>query len=92
MTDRYRARSQTARARISNSVSGGQCLLIHLTILRRFSWHSLAYMCKKVAENPIHSIFVLKTPNPCNHHSQNAHVFAAEKVVGGGFGQRVRFK
>ena len=34
--------AQTARARISNPVSGGQC---HLTILRRFSWPSLAYMC-----------------------------------------------
>ena len=31
---------------ISNPVSGGQC---HLTILRRFSWPSLAYMCTKVA-------------------------------------------
>ena len=33
----------------SNPVSGGQCHLIHLTILRRFSWTSLAYMCTKVA-------------------------------------------
>ena len=32
-----------------NPVSGGQCHLIHLTILRRFSWPSLAYMCTKVA-------------------------------------------
>ena len=40
---------QTARARISNPVSGGQCHLNHLTILRRFSWPSLAYMCTKVA-------------------------------------------
>ena len=30
----------------SNPVSRGQC---HLTILRRFSWPSLAYMCTKVA-------------------------------------------
>ena len=44
-----RARPQTARARISNPVSGGQCHLNHLTILRRFSWLSLAYMCTKVA-------------------------------------------
>ena len=29
--------------------SGGQCHLIHLTILRRFSWPSVAYMCTKVA-------------------------------------------
>ena len=43
------ARPQTARARISNPVSGGQCHLIHLTILRRFSWPSSAYMCTKVA-------------------------------------------
>ena len=34
---------------ISNPVSGGQCHLNHLTILRRFSWPSLAYMCTKVA-------------------------------------------
>ena len=33
----------------SNPVSGGQCHLNHLTILRRFSWPSLAYMCTKVA-------------------------------------------
>ena len=45
----HTARPQTARARISNPVSGGQCHLIHLTILRRFSWPSLAYMCTKVA-------------------------------------------
>ena len=32
-----------------NPVSGGQCHLNHLTILRRFSWPSLAYMCTKVA-------------------------------------------
>ena len=32
---------QTARARISNPVSGGQCHLIYLTILRRFFWPSL---------------------------------------------------
>ena len=43
------ARPQTTRARISNPVSGGQCHLNHLTILRRFSWPSLAYMCTKVA-------------------------------------------
>ena len=28
---------------------GGQCHLNHLTILRRFSWPSLAYMCTKAA-------------------------------------------
>ena len=28
-------------------MSGGQCHLIHLTILRRFSWPSLAYMCTR---------------------------------------------
>ena len=28
---------------------GGQCHLNHLTILRRFSWPSLAYICTKVA-------------------------------------------
>ena len=40
---------QTARARISDPVSEGQCHIIHLTILRRFSWSSLAYMCTKEA-------------------------------------------
>ena len=49
LRDKERARPQTARARISNPVSGGQCHLNHLTILRRFSWPSLAYMCTKVA-------------------------------------------
>ena len=34
----------TARVRFSNPVSGGQCHLNHLTILRRFSWPSLACM------------------------------------------------
>ena len=32
-----------------NFESCGQCHLYHLTILRRFSWPSLAYMCTKVA-------------------------------------------
>ena len=45
----YCARPQTARTRISNPVSGRQCHLNHPTILRRFSWPSLAYMCTKVA-------------------------------------------
>ena len=49
VTEKWRARPQTARARISYPVSGGQCHLNHLTILRRFSWPSLAYMCTKVA-------------------------------------------
>ena len=49
VTERKRARPQTARAQISNPVSGGQCHLNHLTILRRFSWSSLAYMSTKVA-------------------------------------------
>ena len=40
---------QTTRARISNPVSGGQCHLIHLTILMKFSWPSLTYMCTKVS-------------------------------------------
>ena len=36
-TERYRARPQIARVRISNPVSGGQCHHIYLTILRWFS-------------------------------------------------------
>ena len=46
VTEMYRTWPQTARVRISNPVSGGQCHLIHLTILRRFSWPSLAYVHK----------------------------------------------
>ena len=33
---------------ISNPVSGGRCHLIHLTILGKFTWSSLTYMCTKV--------------------------------------------
>ena len=36
-----------------------QCHLNHLTILRRVSWPSLAYMCTKVAQSPIHFISFL---------------------------------
>ena len=36
-----------ARARISNPVSGGQCHLTYLTILRRLFLPNLAYMCTK---------------------------------------------
>ena len=39
---RLPGRARTARARISNPI-GGQCHLIHLTILERLSWPSLAY-------------------------------------------------
>ena len=46
VTQRQRARLQTARALISNPVSGGQCHLIHLTIVRRLSWPILAYVHK----------------------------------------------
>ena len=50
LRDREVACSASDRqGRISNPVSGGQCHLIHLIILRRFSWPSLAYMCTKVA-------------------------------------------
>ena len=49
LRDREVARSASDRQGISSPVSGGQCHLNHLTILRRFSWPSLAYMCTKVA-------------------------------------------
>ena len=49
LRDREVACSASDRLRISNPVSGGQCHLNHLTILRRLSWPSLAYMCTKVA-------------------------------------------
>ena len=38
----------SASDRILNPGSGGQCHLIYLSILRRFSWPCLAYMCTKV--------------------------------------------
>ena len=44
LRDREVACSSSDR-QLSNLVSGGQCHLIHFTILRRFSWPSLAYMC-----------------------------------------------
>ena len=46
---RDREVAYSAPDRNSSPVSGGQCHLNHLTILRRFSWPSLAYMCTKVA-------------------------------------------
>ena len=55
VTEKWRARPQTTRARISNFVSGGQCHLIHLAIFRMFSWPSLAYMSTKGGLRP-HSI------------------------------------
>ena len=64
VTERWRARPQTARARNSNPVSGRQYHLIHFTILRRFSWPSLAYMCTKVAKKPIHFISFLTSTVP----------------------------
>ena len=36
---------------------GEQCHLIHLTILRRFSWPGLACMCTKMAYTPIQCFF-----------------------------------
>ena len=61
VTEKQRARPQTSRFRISNPESGAQCHLFHLTILMRFSWFSLAYMCTKVAQNPISFISFLDT-------------------------------
>ena len=50
--------SELARARISSPVSGRPCRLIHLTILRRFSWPNLAYMYTKVSWSPVHFMFI----------------------------------
>ena len=47
-TDRERSLPQTTRARISNHVSGAQCHIIHIIILRRFNWPSSAYMCTQM--------------------------------------------
>ena len=41
LTERWRARPQTARAQISTPVSGGQCHLIHFTILNLMSYRIL---------------------------------------------------
>ena len=48
--------ASTSRVWISNPVSGGQCHLTHLTILRRFSWPSLACMYTKKPDS-FHFIF-----------------------------------
>ena len=68
------ARPQTASAQILNTVSEGQCHRIHLTMLRRFSSPSLAYMCTKVALNLIHLFihsfihsFIYSLNNPFIH-------------------------
>ena len=53
MAERWRDRPQTARARISYPVSGGQCHLIHFTIVRRFSWHILAYNAQRLPKTPL---------------------------------------
>ena len=55
MTERKRARPETARARISSSVSVGQCDLIHLIIRR-----DLALNIPRSARNGETIIFILK--------------------------------
>ena len=56
---------ETARARISNHLSGGQSHLIHLTVLRRFSWSILAYnyVHKGGLKTPIHFISLTNGAN-----------------------------
>ena len=49
LRDREVAFSASDRQGSNFESCGGQCHLNHLTILRRFSWPSLAYMCTKVA-------------------------------------------
>ena len=46
MTERWRSRPQTARARVSNPVSRRQCHFIHFTIFRMFSGPSLVNVHK----------------------------------------------
>ena len=58
-TDRERSLPQTTRARISNYVSGGQCHIIHIIILRRFTWPSLAYMCTKMTLKITFILFII---------------------------------
>ena len=57
LTERKRARPQTARSLILNyTCVNSRCHLIHLTILRMFFCSSLAYMCTNVPKTPfIHS-------------------------------------
>ena len=61
-------RPQTARARISNHASGGQCHLNHLTILRRFSWPSLVYMCTNRGLKPHSFHFILRKGNLSHYY------------------------
>ena len=58
VTKRWRARPQAARTRILNSVSGGQCHLIHLTILRKFSWPGVAYYVHRWPKTPFMHLFI----------------------------------
>ena len=44
----------------SNSVSGGQCHLNHLTTLRRFSWPSIAYYVHKGGLKPDSFHFMIR--------------------------------
>ena len=39
----------------------GQCHLIHLTILGRLSWPSVAYMCTKMVWKTLHLIYFFRT-------------------------------
>ena len=43
---------------ISNPVSGGQCRLIHLTIIKIISWPSLAYMRDSIILGTSDDIFL----------------------------------
>ena len=79
VTKRWRARPQTARAQILNSVSGGQWHVINLTIFRRFSWPSLVNVSPKVAWNAIHFIsFLMSTffPGKTIYHIRLWHICA----------------
>ena len=57
-------------------MSGGQRHFIHLTIVRRFPWPSLAYMCTKVAYNShlFHSVL-----DDCCKESEEIHVEEEEE-------------
>ena len=48
--------TERARARISNPMSEEQC---HLTIFRRFSWPSVAYICAQSGPKPNSFYFIL---------------------------------
>ena len=55
VTERWSVRPQTTIVRILSHICGGECHLIHPTILRSLTWPSLACMCRTMTYNRIRS-------------------------------------